>query len=299
MMRAWWLLAGLLVYGQDGKQSDQDRLPPSQKEPAKVFKPLTEDEAREFQRKREKFSVEPSAEPEAPPEPASDQEAQKIGGMLLPGGGYWYALRDKQTGRDVPRIVLPGVVGINSGFIEVFATLGPKDHESVLRVFCDVHTVDIAVSSILKVRRGSYPEKYGEADPSDASRILIFVQWKNDDGKVVTYRAEDLLIDVKHDRTFPRVGWVYLGQWHETQHPVTRREVKMLRAALSKLLVTTFRDPYSLIDNALKEEDATDDIFAANMFVLPSPGKNVSVILRKPTEEELKAIKKTEQDFYR
>jgi hypothetical protein len=270
-------------------QPDPKKLPPSQKPAPQVYQPLSKEEEEKLNKLRERFTVAPvEGEPELP----SFDEAKNKGCQPLLGGGFLH-VADK-----IHRAVVPANVGITSGMIEVFATLGPKDHEAVLRVFCDIHVLDLTISSIMRVKRGQYPEKYGEPDKSDDSRILSFVQWKNKDGKPVTYRTEDLIIDVRRDKPFPRVGWMYLGAWHETEHPVTKKPQKMLRAALSKLAMTTFRDPYSLIDNTLKEEDATDDFYAANMFVLPDPGTQVALIFRKPTAKEMEGIKNVEKELY-
>jgi hypothetical protein len=273
-------------------QPDPKKLPPSQKAPAQVYQPLSKEEEERLQKAKEKFYVKPVDEPKLP----TIEEAKTKGVRELLGGGYLHTT--EKDGVKTHRAVVPATIGITSGMIEVFATLGPKDHEAVLRIYCDIHVLDLTLSSIMRIKRGDYPEKYGEADRSDDSRILAFVQWRDKDGKAVTHRAEDLVIDVKRDRAFPRVGWMYLGAWHESEHPVTKKPQKTLRAALSKLAITTFRDPYSLIDNTLKKEDSEDDIYAANMFVLPDPGTNVLVFFRKPAPDEMKAIKKVEAEIY-
>jgi hypothetical protein len=285
-------LVMICAFTQDKPQPQgQDTPPQDPNQKPKVYQPLTKDEEERFNKEKEKFSVKPvTTEPDLP----SFQEAKTLKDYReLPGGGY-QQIQDKK----ITRLVLPATIGITSGMIEVFATLGPKDHEAVLRVTCNIHLVDLTLSSYMGMKRGDYPEKYGEEDKNDDSRLLIFVQWKDKDGKAITYRAEDLLIHVKRDSTFPRIGWVYLGQWHESEHPVTKKPMKTLRAALSKLMVTNMRDPYSLIDNALKADDADNNEHAANMFVLPESGTEVKLILRKPTPEELKGIKEIEKGLY-
>lgn len=295
------LLAGMGLTFQDPPQpqpepkkegQDPDKKPPpSQRgDNPQVFQPLTEEQEKQLREERERYSVKPVTT-EIEPKPL-DQVPKEC---RMPGGGYF----ERGEDRKVARAYVPGVIGINQGLIEVFATLGPKDHESVMRLFCDIHVLDLTVSSFMGVKRGQLPQKYGEADESDESRILLLISWKGADGKYVTYRAEDLLIDVKRSRVFPRVGWMYIAGWEETVHPITQKRQRMLRPALSKLAVTTFRDPYALIDNALKDEDATDDIYAANMFVLPPPGTEIHFMIRRPTAEELKGIKTIEKEFYK
>lgn len=293
-------VAPLLVGGfgaapqdQTGPKQGQDspKPPPSQRgDNPQVFQPLTEEQEKQLKEERGRYTVKPV---EGEPPPKSIDEVP--GECRMPGGGYF----ERGEDRRVIRAVVPGVIGISQGLIEVFATLGPKDHESVMRIFCDIHVLDLTLSSFMGVKRGQLPQKYGVADESDESRLLVYVSWRGADGKPLIYRAEDLLIDVKRNRLFPRLGWAYIGGWEETVHPISQKRQKMLRAALSKLLITSFRDPYSLIDNALKDEDATDDIYAANMFLLPPPGTEVSVIFRRPTAKELEEIKRIEADFYK
>lgn len=285
--------SGAALQDQPGAKKDQDppKPPPSQRgDTPKVFQELTAEQERQLREERERYTVKPV---EGEPDPKNLDEVAKE--CRMPGGGYF----ERGEDRRVVRALVPGVVGINQGLIEVFATLGPKDHESVMRIFCDIHVLDLTLSSFMGVKRGQLPQKYGIADESDESRLLVFVSWKGADGKTVTYRAEDLLIDVKRSRLFPRVGWAYIGGWEETVHPISQKRQKMLRAALSKLLITSFRDPYSLIDNPLKDEDATDDIYAANMFLLPAPGTEVMVAFRRPTPKELEEIKRVEGEFYK
>jgi hypothetical protein len=285
--------SGLSHQDQPEPKGDQDpkKPPPSQRgDNPQVFQPLTEEQERQLREERERYTIQPV---KTEPDPKSLEEVAKE--CRMPGGGYF----DRGEDRRVIRAVVPGMIGINQGLIEVFATLGPKDHESVMRIVCDIHVLDLTLSSFMGVKRGQLPQKYGAADESDESRLLAFVSWKGGDGKVVTHRAEDLLIDVKRGRLFPRVGWAYIGGWEETVHPISQKRQKMLRAALSKLLITSFRDPYSLIDNALKDEDATDDIYAANMFLLPPPGTEVMVAFRRPSAKELEEIKRVESEFYK
>ncbi len=297
ILSAWAFVLCAFTQDQPKPQDEQDpkKLPPSQKQPPQVYQPLSKEEEERLSKLREKFAVKPvESEPELP---AFDQAKSAKECRELPGGGYQHTLTDDKGTKSL-RTVVPATVGITSGMIEVFATLGPKDHEAVLRIFCNIHLLDLSISSWMRMKRGDYPEKYGESDKTDDARILVFIQWKNKDGKVLTYRAEDLIINVKKDRPFPRVGWMYLGGWHESEHPVTKKPQKTLRAALSKLAMTTFRDPYALIDNTLKKEESEDDIYAANMFVLPDPGTEVRVIFRKPTADELQEIKKLEKELY-
>ena len=97
--------------------------------------------------------------------------------------------------------------------------------------------------------------------------------------------------------TMPRVGWTYVGAWMEIPDPANpkgKKKDKVLAAANSRSYVTTFRDRSALLDNPL--EDAIDDtIFSANYMILPRTGTPVRIILRTPTDAEVKEIGELEK----
>jgi hypothetical protein len=71
---------------------------------------------------------------------------------------------------------------------------------------------------------------------------------------------------------------------------------RILAASGSRSLLTTYRDPSTLLDNPLM--DAVDDsLYVANYMVLPSSGTKVRVILRAPDEAAKKEIAKIEEEL--
>lgn len=210
----------------------------------------------------------------------------------LPNGGGFIFDRKDASGRRTTGVAVPGLVLVTRGMVELFGCgAGGKEHETVLRLECDVQSLDLALTSA-GFRRGKLPTKGDVKEAGQGSRVVILIQWTDADGKTVTHRSEDLVVSVRRNSPMPRVGWTYVAQWAEVPDPLFpkgEKKHKVLRAAGTQSYVTTFRDQSALLDNPL-EEAVDDTLYAANYMILPKPGTPVRVIFRSPTEAELKEI---------
>ncbi len=217
----------------------------------------------------------------------------------LPIGNAFIFERKDTTGKKVAGVVVPGVILVTKGLVELFGCGdGGKEHETVLRLECDVQSLDMALTSA-GLKRGKLPKKADITQPDQGSRVLILVQWTDDNGKAVTHRSEDLVVSVRRQGTMPRVGWTYVGSWAEVPDPASpkgEKKGKVLAAAQSRSYVTTFRDATALLDNPL-EEAVDDTVFAANYMILPRGGTPVRVIFRTPTAAEHKEISALEKEI--
>ncbi len=235
-----------------------------------------------------------SDEIEEPAMPVSQEEAREKGYILLKKGGYIFEREDGAEG-----VVVPGTVLLDNGIIELFACgIGGKEHESVLRLECDIHSLDSALT-LCGLKRGRVPGSRKQKGPV-GERLVALIQWKTSEGKVVTHRAEDLIIHYGRKTPMPRVGWVYVGRWYEANDPMSspkeKKTYKILMAASTRSLITTWRDESALLDNPMP--DAEDDsLYFANPVLLPSPGKKVVLILRAPTDQERREIAKVEGEW--
>jgi hypothetical protein len=219
----------------------------------------------------------------------SDEDIKKAGGSPMPGGGYHIERKG------VPAVVVPGKILLNRGIIELLGCAeGGKEHETVLRLECDIQALNLALI-LSRFTGGPVPQKLTQ-EGDQGSRLLVLIQWKAND-KIVTHRAEDLIISLKTRGTMPRVGWTYVGAFVEVENAITpnsKEKQKVLAATGSRSLITTWRDPSTLLDNPLP--DAVDDsAYAANHVVLPDPGTPIAIIVRGPTKEESTAIMNLEK----
>lgn len=237
-----------------------------------------------------KLKVSPISEPEL----LIDEKAETRPGFVaaLPNGGGFIFDRRDVSGRRTTGVAVPGVILVTRGMVELFGCgVGGKEHETVVRLECDVQSLDLALTSA-GFRRGRLPTKGDLNEAGQGSRVVILIQWTDADGKTVTHRSEDLVISIRRNATMPRVGWTYVAQWMEVPDPLSpkgEKKHKILRAAGTQSYVTTFRDQSALLDNPL-EEAIDDTLYAANYMVLPKSGTPVRVIFRSPNEAELKEI---------
>ena len=223
------------------------------------------------------------------PDVALDGKTSERADFVAPiqGGGFIFERRDGD-GKRLGGVVVPGVIMVNRGLVELFGCgEGGKEHETIFRLETNIQGLDLALTSA-GFRRGKLPTKTDINQADQGSRVLILVQWVDKDGKLVTYRSEDLVVSMRRNTTMPRVGWTYVGHWMEVADPTSpkgERKHKVLAATGSRSLVTTFRDRTALLDNPL-EEAVDDTLFGANYMILPKPGTPVRVIFRSPTATE-------------
>lgn len=214
----------------------------------------------------------------------------------IEGGGFIFERRDVD-GKRIGGVVVPGVVMVTKGLIELFGCGdGGKEHETVIRVESNVQALDLALTSA-GLKRGKLPTKTDVSLTDQGSRVLVLVQWVDKDGKLVTYRSEDLIVSMRRNSPMPRVGWTYVGQWMDVADPTSpkgEKKHKVLAATGSRSLITTFRDRTALLDNPL-EEAVDDTLFGSNYMLLPQTGTPVRVILRAPTAAERAEISALEK----
>jgi hypothetical protein len=214
----------------------------------------------------------------------------------IQGGGFIFERRDVD-GKRIGGVVVPGVVLVTRGLVELFGCgEGGKEHETVIRLESNVQALDLALTSA-GLKRGKLPSRTDLSLPDQGSRVLVLVQWVDKNGKLVTYRSEDLIVSIRRNAPMPRVGWTYVGQWMEVADPTSpkgEKTHKVLAATGSRSLVTTFRDRSALLDNPL-EEAVDDTLFGSNYMLLPERGTPVRVILRSPTAAERAEIVELEK----
>ena len=242
-----------------------------------------------------RYVVPPVEEPEMTLNDKVEQRSDFVA-ALPNGGGYLFDRKDAQ-GKKVSGVVVAGTILVTRGIVELLGcSTGGKEHETVLRLECDLQSLDLALTSA-GFRRGRLPQKTDLLEAGQGSRILVLVQWNDSDGKLKTYRSEDLIVSRLRNAPMPRVGWTYVAKWAEVEDPTApkgQKKDRVLAAANSRSGVATFRDSSALLDNPL--EEAVDDTqFMANYMVLPRGGTPVRVIFRAASETELKEIRSLEE----
>lgn len=229
--------------------------------------------------------------------PAEEKEVARLGYLPFKGG-YIYELTDGKGKITQTGIVVDGTILLDRGVIELLGCGGGgKEYESVLRLEADVQGLDLALS-LCGLKRGPIPGRLADPDLVQGSRVVVLLQWIGEDGKTVTHRAEDCIVNIQRKAPMPRVGWTYVGAMLPVPDPASTggKTYRVLAAAGTRSLLTTYRDPSTLLDNPLF--DAIDDsLYIANYMVLPEMGTKVRVILRPPAEAEKKEIARVEAEL--
>src|SRR5687768_76563 len=81
------------------------------------------------------------------PELLIDEKADTRPGFVaaLPNGGGFIFDRKDAAGRRATGVAVPGIVLVTKGMVELFGCgVGGKEHETVLRLECDVQSLDLA-----------------------------------------------------------------------------------------------------------------------------------------------------------
>jgi hypothetical protein len=228
----------------------------------------------------------------------SDEKEVTQRGYIPFKGGYIYELKDDKGGISQSGIVVDGTILLDRGVIELLGCgSGGKEYESVLRLDADVQGLDLALS-LIGLKRGPIPGRLADPSLVQGSRVLVLLQWLTEDGKTVTHRAEDCIVNIQRKTPMPRVGWTYVGAMLPVPDPAATggKTYRVLAAAGTRSLLTTYRDPSTLLDNPLT--DAIDDsLYVANYMILPPMATKVRVILRAPEEPVKKEIAKLEEEL--
>lgn len=233
-----------------------------------------------------------AGEPALPAQPPDDRERF----IPIPGGGYVHRER-RPDGSEVRRVVLPAVLLLREGPIELFACAeGGKEYESLFRLVCDVGALDIALT-LSGLSKGPTPDAAGP-DAREGDRALVFVQWTLPDGSACTVSSHDLVLDAHRQAAMPRTGWTYVARVTELIDTFTGEHTGrlLLTATRSRSLITTWRDDGSAILQNPLVPDALDDArYNAYTERLPEAGTRALVILRAPAAEELVELRRAEE----
>ncbi|MBL1214950.1 MAG: hypothetical protein HND52_16440 [Ignavibacteriae bacterium] len=169
---------------------------------------------------------------------------------------------------DANKITIPGIINMNEGIIEVFAcSPGGKLHESLIVANILPYHLQVALlllginpTDINDVKITESLEKFGQ--------IEIIVKWKIDDEET-EMRAEKLIWNLSQGKPMQEVNWLFIGS--KTINGV-------FVANDNKSLITTFNDPYTIIENPLSTR-INDELYEVNKTLLPPIGTPVELVL--------------------
>ena len=190
-------------------------------------------------------------------------------------GSGRYRIGSVELDRAASEIYLTGEVNMDSGLVELFAC-GPRGklHESVLRLDVSPHHLQVALL-LIGLTPGGGVEFQGDPSIPTGDPVEIWVEWEvaaDGDGEATTVRrrAEDLVYNMAADAPMARTPFVFVGS--QVVDGVFVAEVE-------QSIITTYHDPYTILDNPLPT-GGDDTLYAANYGVVPARGTPVRVTLK-------------------
>jgi hypothetical protein len=203
---------------------------------------------------------------------------------------------------DARRIEVGGSICLTEGILEFLAVgEGGKDHESLLYIDCVPSLLNAAFIALglepgspsrieeegPNVAEGGPP--YGPEDanllyfPPTGPKVMLTLSWE-EDGKAVTHRAEDLVVNRATGEPMPRVGWVFLGSRFATDD---MRGGEVYVADITKDVISVWHSykGNAILDNPLPA-GMHDDVYVPNTPLLPERGTPVRLLFTVDADEK-------------
>jgi len=187
---------------------------------------------------------------------------QKIGESL-------YQIGNVRLNSEARELIIPGKVNMDSGLIELVAcTAYGKVHESMLVLDVVPYHIQVALL-LLGLEYGSNIAYQGDPRTPAGDSVEVWVSWFN--GKdTVRHRAEDLVFDVLHKKLMPHSPWIFSG---------SRFVNNIFMADMEGSLITTYHDPFTILDNP-QPEGGNDELYVVNREIVPPKKTKIKVIIK-------------------
>ncbi len=198
------------------------------------------------------------------------QSHDTLGSQIKKIGDGIYQLGSLVINSQKQEIILPGSVNMQRGMIELLACApGGKQHESILVLDVVPYHLHVALV-LLGLNFAGGLEYQGDPHTPKGDSVEVWVKWKS--GEMDTsVRAEDLVWDIRRNKPMEHTSWIFSGS-------------KILdgkyMADVEKSLITTYHDPFTILDNALPT-GSDDELYKVNERLVPKKGTPVEVTIRK------------------
>ncbi|RCK74496.1 MAG: hypothetical protein IGBAC_1444 [Ignavibacteriae bacterium] len=181
-----------------------------------------------------------------------------------------YLLDNIYINSETKEIHIPGIVNLQRGMIELAACAdGGKLHESIFLLNIVPYYLHVALLLIGLDYKGGV-EYQGDSTTPQGDSLEIYVMWKYN-GLDTVVRLEDCIWDIKNNQTMQHTCWIFSGS-------------KIINgkymADVERSIITTYHDPYTIIDNPLST-GSDDEVYRINDKLVPSKGTAVKLILKK------------------
>ncbi len=166
-------------------------------------------------------------------------------------------------------LYIPGRVNMSKGLVELLACgERGKKHESVLVLEAAAEHVQVGLL-LLGLEPIGGLRYQGDPRTPRGDSVWIWVEWKSDEDYTMV-RGEDMVLDYSTGRSMQDTHWIFSG---------SRVVEGRFAAGIDQSIVTTFHDPFTIIDNPLPT-GGDDTLYGANEKVVPEVGHAVTLIVK-------------------
>ena len=175
-------------------------------------------------------------------------------------------------------IEVDAAICLDSGLLELFASSpGGKLHESLLVIKPKPQLIHFGLI-ILGLKEGAACAAQGAPVPPRGEAVDLFAEWE-EDGRTWRVRAEDLVYNTHTHAGMEHNTWVFTGsRFVKDTDPNTGQARDIYLANATGTVITTFRDPSSILDNA-SEFSADDTSYVVNEAVVPARGTAIRLLI--------------------
>ena len=152
-----------------------------------------------------------------------------------------------------------------------------KLHESVLETDIIPSYLQTALL-LLGLQCGQNLDFQGQDKTPKGDSLLIYAEWTDSLDNKIYVRIEELVYNKPQKRKMKATHWIFLGSKFVDDR---------FMADIEESIITTYHDPFSIIDNPLKTGN-DDTLYEVNSSIVPKKGTEVKIII--------KSIKKMEGD---
>ncbi len=173
------------------------------------------------------------------------------------------------------RVTMEGRISLASGLVELLACVrGTKDYESVVALDCQPYDLHLGLLA-LGLKPGQPVNRQEAGELPQGPPVTVRVEWKDGEGKTVSRRAEELILNIKTKQPMEETDWVFVGSRFVRDED---RGKEVYAAALTGAVITTYHDPTTVLDNP-HATGGDDTLFVVNQKLVPPAGTPVRVVV--------------------
>jgi hypothetical protein len=199
--------------------------------------------------------------PNTPPIIRVSQSTYQIGKILL----------------DVEKreVRFPGKVNMAKGVIELLACApGGKRHESILIVYIIPYHLQVSLL-LLGLNYGDNINYQGDPTIPQGDSVEVWVKWNRNNEEFIV-RGEDFIFDLVSRKTMKHTHWIFSG---------SKVINGTFMADMEGSIITTFHDPYTIIDNPLPG-GGNDELYVVNETLVPPKETEIQLIIKAVSNKE-------------